>query len=285
VSLQIKMQRLLFCLSAIAAYSPLEALAPQSRRHAVHLSPHQNFNSMLLCQSSQEDYIHESSEHEWTRRNVISKSFAFGALTAPVLFPDSARAKTVDVSGGGRLFEINDPETYSALVYLPKIEGQNIKKKYPVLFVLHGAGRNELDVWNLSNIKGEHSGLAPSLLQEGTAPPELYDNCIVITPYSRGKQSFYEEPRSKLLQFMGWSISSDGGGAQGVDVDRIDREKKFLFGFSDGATLGIELMTTGKFAAGVFAAYGFTGTLPQLALERLKGLPMWIFHSADDGMY
>ena len=54
---------------------------------------------------------------------------------------------------------------------------------------------------------------------------------------------------------------------------------------SDGATLGVELMTTRFFAGGVFAAYGFTGKLPSLALERLKGQPMWIFHSADDVIF
>ena len=82
---------------------------------------------------------------------------------------------------------------------------------------------------------------------------------------------------------MGWSISNDGGGIQGVDINRIDLTRKFLFGFSDGATLGIELMTTRKFSAGVFCAYGFTGKLPPKALERLQDLPHWIFHSADDG--
>jgi len=54
---------------------------------------------------------------------------------------------------------------------------------------------------------------------------------------------------------------------------------------SDGATLGIELMTTNLFKGGIFAAYGFTGTLPQLALERLKDKPMWIFHSVDDVIF
>lgn len=44
-------------------------------------------------------------------------------------------------------------------------------------------------------------------------------------------------------------------------------------------------MTTNTFQAGIFAAYGFTGKLPKLALERLQGKPMWIFHSADDVIF
>ena len=44
-------------------------------------------------------------------------------------------------------------------------------------------------------------------------------------------------------------------------------------------------MTTRIFRGGVFAAYGFSGKLLQLALERLKGLPMWVFHSKDDVVF
>mmetsp|Transcript_3890 Transcript_3890/g.7485 ORF Transcript_3890/g.7485 Transcript_3890/m.7485 type:complete len:161 (-) Transcript_3890:227-709(-) len=85
---------------------------------------------------------------------------------------------------------------------------------------------------------------------------------------------------------MNFSLSQqDGGGRQGIDLDKVDLDCQCLFGFSDGATLGVELMTTRKFVAGVFCAYGYTGKLPSLALERLKGLPMWIFHSVDDGIF
>lgn len=216
-----------------------------------------------------------------TRRDVISTSMGSAALLLPAF---NAHAKTIPVLGEGRLFEVHDPQTYPALVYIPKMK-EPPTTKLPVLIILHGAGKNELDVWNLADIQGEHSGLAPSLLAAGKAPPELYENFIVIAPYSKGRTSFYEEPRSKLLQFIRWACSSDGGGMQGIDVDIMDLDRQFLFGFSDGATLGIELMTTRKFAGGVFAAYGFTGKLPPLALERLQGLPMWIFHSADDVIF
>lgn len=35
----------------------------------------------------------------------------------------------------------------------------------------------------------------------------------------------------------------------------------------------------------MIAAYGFTGTLPELALKRLVGIPFWVFHSADDVIF
>lgn len=47
--------------------------------------------------------------------------------------------------------------------------------------------------------------------------------------------------------------------------------------------MGVELATTGRFAACVFAAYGLTGTLPPRAVELLSATPVWIFHSRDDG--
>lgn len=226
---------------------------------------------------------------------ILASLSGFMAVKDPAWCEEAAfsnRILRMDETEPVNLFEIHDTNTYSGLVYVPKEVAQQDRsnsdappKKFPVLFILHGAGKNELNVWNLANMKGEHGGLAPSLLASKQAPRELYENFVVIAPYARGKASFYEEPRSKILQFIEFSLSTDGGGAQGIDLDKVDTDCKFLLGFSDGATLGVELMTTRKFAAGVFCAYGFTGKLPQLALERLKGIPMWIFHSADDVIF
>ena len=58
-----------------------------------------------------------------------------------------------------------------------------------------------------------------------------------------------------------------------------------MFGFSDGATVAIELLTTRRFRGAVVAAYGFTGVLPPRAVERLAGVPLWVFHSADDVIF
>jgi predicted esterase len=286
-----------------------------------------------------------------SRRKVIKTTTASCTATIPVLLLNqsssscsakeeievgAATEKTkvkveVDVQNGkGKLFEINDPNTYPALVYIPsdssrstfEDENDNVhksddnekntkgkKKNYPVIVLLHGAGKNELDIWNLANPKGEHAGLIPSLLFNSNKnantdtnfnanlakpPPELYENFVVIAPYSIGRRSFYEEPRSKIIQFVKWACKGNDTNAnanesQSADnsniADRIDLDRIFLFGFSDGATLGVELMTTNIFKGGIFAAYGFTGKLPSLAIERLKNKPMWIFHSADDVIF
>ena len=178
------------------------------------------------------------------RRKVIVKSLQSTLITTMLSSSSNLTqrciGKEIDIQNGkGILYEINDPNTYPALVYKPNGAMNTVSKtthQYPVIIVLHGAGKNELDVWNLANSNGEHAGLIPSLLNSSTsstslsggmAPSELYDNFIVIAPYSIGKRSFYEEPRSKILQFVKWACSSEGIN----DNDIIDKNRLFLFGF------------------------------------------------------
>ncbi|KAL7580714.1 hypothetical protein ACA910_000999 [Epithemia clementina (nom. ined.)] len=194
-----------------------------------------------------------------------------------VLTKDSRRSAT-----GSALIRVRDPNTYEALVYAPL--SQTESEKLPLLLVLHGAGNNDQSAWSLADINGEHSGLAPSLLASQRAPEILANTFCVVAPYvGDGKRSFYEEPRSKLLRFLDWVLSDEGKAAgcpQNIDPCRI-----CLFGFSDGATVAVELATTLRFQCVVVAAYGFTGTLPKLGLERLERVPMWVFHSADDVIF
>lgn len=207
------------------------------------------------------------------RRHLFASSFASVLIGAP------PRVSGMTVPGGV-VVQVADPDTYSALSYSPAAEVGGAK--LPLIVVLPGAGRNDRDAWDLADSNGEHRGLAPSLLASGRAPPELARNFAVVTPYAAGRRSFYEEPRRRILQFVDWVCSEQGrrAGCPDVDPSRI-----FLFGFSDGATLGVELATSGRFRGGVFAAYGFTGELPALALERLRDLPIWVFHCADDVIF
>jgi len=224
------------------------------------------------------------SDRAWMgcRRDAIVA--AAGMLAALSLPASSSSEEVGQASKRGRgvaretLVQVADPSSYSALAYAPP----GAKRKLPLIVVLHGAGKNELDAWSLADPTGEHAGLAPSLLATGRAPPELANNFALVAPYSAGKRSFYEEPRKRVLQFVDW-VCSEQGRAAGCPL--VDPDRVFLFGFSDGATVGIELMTSGRFKGGVFAAYGFTGQLPELALKRLKDVPIWIFHSADDVIF
>lgn len=178
------------------------------------------------------------------------------------------------------LSAVTDPSSYSALMYSNSI---NQDKKVPLLVVLHGAGNNQDGVWSLADLQGEHAGLLPSLISNNQAPPVAVDNFAIVAPYAAGKRSFYEDPRSRLLKFVEWVCSEEGqkaGCPSNIDPNRI-----FLFGFSDGATVAVELATTRRFKACVICAYGYSGVLPQLALDRLKDIPFWVFHSADDVIF
>jgi len=223
------------------------------------------------------------------RRDVLA-----GAVVSslPARAGAAAEAERVGrTSGAGTsalLREVTDPATYSALSYAPPG-----KSRLPLIVVLPGAGENKRDVWNLVDPRGEHRGLAPSLLATGLAPSSLSENFAVVAPYAKGLLSFYAEPRSKMLAFINWVLSPAGRAAGCPDVDP---SRVFLFGFSDGATEAVELLTTkqrfgpneevrSKFAGGVICSYGFTGTLPAAAASRLSDVPVWEFHSAVDAIF
>jgi predicted peptidase len=177
----------------------------------------------------------------------------------------------------------NDLATYISLVYTPPMKENESSKYYPLIIFLPGAGRNLRDVTNLADPIGEYGGLLPSLVSTKLAPNALMDNFVLVSPYCQGSSSFYNEPRSKLLTFISNFISWYDANHGKIF---IDRNRLFLFGFSDGATLAVELLTTRRFAGAIVASYGYTGEmLPSMALQRLKGIPMWVFHSEDDVIY
>jgi len=186
---------------------------------------------------------------------------------------------TVSASDRPSMSVVTDPNTYSALYYAPP----NNSELDPLIIVLHGAGRNEQDIQNLANPQGEHAGLIPSLIESGKAPEILLDKFAVLAPYSYGKPSFYNDSRKSLIDFVQWAIQNRN--TKDCPIN-FDPNRIILFGFSDGATVGVELLTTKRFIGGVICSYGYTGkTLPGPAIDRLSNIPMWVFHSADDVIF
>jgi predicted peptidase len=216
-----------------------------------------------------------------SRREAVLATLTSTSAAVWLSCQEPAIASTA--SGSTLLLQVTDPHTYSALAYAPPHK-KDESDLPPLILVLHGAGKNDQDMLSdLGSIRGEHAGLIPSLIQAGQAPQELIDNCAVLAPYSYGSPSFYEEPRSKLLSFVQWA-SSPAGKEAGCPL--FDPSRIIILGFSDGATVAVELLTTGRFAGGVICSYGFTGSsLPELALQRLANIPVWVFHSADDVIY
>ncbi|CAB9497868.1 phospholipase Carboxylesterase [Seminavis robusta] len=259
-------------------------------RSALAAVPVERRETDLCCHQQRQS----NSTAELARRELLPRLFGVNVLAVssaiiPPFLVGSGSKAALGVTGSKKkdyyyLKSVTDPNTYPALVYSnPKSASNNQDKKIPLLVVLHGAGKNDETVWSLADPKGEHAGLLPSLIACDTAPETATDNFAVVAPYAAGKQSFYEEPRSKLLRFVEW-VCSEQGQEAGCPAN-IDPARVFLFGFSDGATVAVELATTRRFKACIICAYGFSGVLPKLALERLKDVPMWIFHSADDVIF
>jgi predicted esterase len=147
------------------------------------------------------------------------------------------------------------------------------------LVVLHGAGKNEdsSTFKALGDSRGDHANLPLQLLASNKAPDVLAEQFCVVAPYAYPQRSFLNEPRDKLLQFI-----------QQLPKYNVhfDPTRLFLFGFSDGATVAVELATSRLFCGIVVAAYGYTGAnLPPFALQRLKGIGMWVWHSVDDAVF
>eukprot|EP00565_Helicotheca_tamesis_P002707 CAMPEP_0185731152 /NCGR_PEP_ID=MMETSP1171-20130828/12002_1 /TAXON_ID=374046 /ORGANISM="Helicotheca tamensis, Strain CCMP826" /LENGTH=420 /DNA_ID=CAMNT_0028400351 /DNA_START=29 /DNA_END=1294 /DNA_ORIENTATION=+ len=264
------------------------------------MSPSLSTSVQVKQQKDQECHVKSTASITSTRRQATA-TIALASLASTIFLPLSTYATTTNTNQQNiPLQTITDPNTYSSLCYVStnnKSSSNNNNKPLPLIVFLHGAGKNELPISNLANPAGEHGGLLPSLIASGKAPDTLLQNFVVVCPYSQNKRSFYEEPRGKLLSFLDWfvtdgiqQVATNSKGTTNNDDDddgviKIDTSKIFLFGFSDGATLSVELLTTRKFAGAVIASYGFSGILPARALERLKGLPVWVLHCAEDVIF
>jgi predicted esterase len=251
------------------------------------------------------------------RREFISAAVQqLSLLVPPIMHPSMSQA-IIDAPTTfprGVIFEIEDPSTYSAVVYVPppaKHNGQAKNKEaqcksepYPLLVVLHGAGNNKQSAMHeftnsgsSTSPPGDYTNLPPCLLSHDQAPHSLSDNFVVVAPYvGKGTSgSLYDEPRGKILSFVKWfdnwiesqcfEYSGEDVGTSSCCTIGINRQRVSLFGFSEGSTLAVELATTRQFNGVVLASYGYTGKLPPLALERLYGIPIWVFHSKGDDVY
>lgn len=222
------------------------------------------------------------------RRQIIQSSTVVAAMFQQN--KSYAEESSTQISRGA-IFEIKDPNSYSAVVYIPRAkDGKEMAKQtsLPLLVVLHGAGVNEHSaLYEFTTPGGDHTNLPPYLLSTRQAPSSLSENFVVVAPYvGQGKRSLYDEPRGKILLFIKWfnSYIESQTLNDGTNVS-INRQKVSLFGFSEGATLAVELATTRQFQGVVTASYGFTGPLPKIAIERLQGIPIWAFHSKGDDIY
>mmetsp|Transcript_3124 Transcript_3124/g.4806 ORF Transcript_3124/g.4806 Transcript_3124/m.4806 type:complete len:359 (-) Transcript_3124:9-1085(-) len=272
------------CINALCGQHELcrspRLLALSSRRRDDHYSDKQAGSNF------------DTPQQQVSRRQLIQSSTTAAGILQQLASPAvSHAAEESNQISRGTIFEVHDPNSYSAVVYVPGAKDGKEQAKQtslPLLVVLHGAGVNERTAfYEFTTPGGDHTNLPPYLLSTHQAPPSLSENFVVVAPYvGQGKRSLYDEPRSKILSFIKWfnthieSQTFDDG----TNIS-INRQKVSLFGFSEGATLAVELATTRQFQGVVTASYGFTGPLPKMAIERLQGIPIWAYHSKGDDIY
>ena len=260
---------------------------PQSTLHGVQTTTITRF---VKSNDNESKYEYVTIEEDSTivdRRRVLQSTTKACISSLPFItstaYPSNAQEEQSSIPRG-KIFEITqEPNSFSGVAYIPN----TIKKSYPLLVVLHGAGNNKQQSAIDAFTTGDHKMLPPSLLYTNQAPSSLSDNFIVIAPYvGKDKRSLYDEPRSKLLNFIRYfNTYIESQTIQDGTSISINRQCISLFGFSEGSTLAVELETTRQFNGLVLCSYGFTGILPQKAIERLQGIPIWIFHSTNDDVY
>jgi len=264
---------------------------PQSSLHGVQTTVQTTVIARLKSNDDelQCDYVMIEEDSTIIDRRQVLQSTTKACISSltfiTTTYPSNAQEEHSSIPRArGKIFEIDDKNSFSGVAYIPNI----IKKSYPLLVVLHGAGNNKQQSAIDAFTTGDHKMLPPSLLlYANQAPSSLSDNFIVIAPYvGMDKRSLYDEPRSKVLDFIRYfNTYIESQTIQDGTSISINRQRISLFGFSEGSTLAVELATTRQFNGLVLCSYGFTGILPQKAIERLQGIPLWIFHSTKDDVY
>jgi len=186
-------------------------------------------------------------------------------LMAVILFSlcAPALAQSLDVKIDGNLPEIHKFEAevtkkakLDYLVYLP--EGYDAsEKEWPVLFWLHGDGAQPLR-GGLAELR---SYGPPKMSEQGWDHP-----FIIVAPQLWGEVHWDPDTLHAVLK----KILADY---------RVDEDRVYLMGYSRGG------FGTWEFACSYpeyFAAVVPISARAMTAIERIKDVPIWIFHGAKD---
>eukprot|EP01006_Ploeotia_vitrea_P010677 TRINITY_DN27691_c0_g1_i1.p1 TRINITY_DN27691_c0_g1~~TRINITY_DN27691_c0_g1_i1.p1 ORF type:complete len:256 (+),score=26.17 TRINITY_DN27691_c0_g1_i1:113-880(+) len=177
----------------------------------------------------------------------------------------------------GPLTLINDPNTFSALSYVPRSYDPT-GPPLPLMIYLHGAGENgaNKDAWSVAASKHKTEGTPPEVLSCDTAIPELANNFSVISPHAkRGwiREITEANAAGPLMAFMDFLVANQG---KMDGIPKFDANRVYITGHSDGATAALKAAATRRFAACLSVACGGGDG------HKLKGVPVWLVHGAND---
>ncbi|MEO3945891.1 alpha/beta hydrolase-fold protein [Gorillibacterium sp. CAU 1737] len=118
-------------------------------------------------------------------------------------------------------------------------------KSYPVLFTLHGKGSNEQDLLSLMSAAGD-SFLLIGI--RGDLPAGMGYQYYELQSIGNPVRSQFDQAVSKLEAFMDWAETQYS----------IDRSRRYVAGFSQGAILALTLAhTRGDKLKGIIALNGY----------------------------
>ena len=146
--------------------------------------------------------------------------------------------------------------TTQYLIYLPKDYEAQSKKRWPLMLFLHGAGERGTNIAKVA-VHGP-----PKLVKQGRDFP-----FIIVSPQCPNGERWDNDVLLALLDEVG-------------EKYRVDESRVYLTGLSMGGygAWSLGLTHPERFAA-IAPICG--GGNPRTA-EKLKGLPIWVFHGAKD---
>jgi predicted peptidase len=154
--------------------------------------------------------------------------------------------------------EITKKVSLKYLLYLPKGYGQKKDQKWPVMLFLHGAGERGDDL----NVVKKHG--PPKLIEAGKEFP-----FIVVSPQCPNS-SWWPEQVDALVGLLD-DIESKYA---------VDHEREYLTGLSMGG-FGTWALAT-RYPARFAALAPICGGGDRFLVNRLKNVPVWVFHGAKD---
>lgn len=188
-----------------------------------------------------------------------------GVLTVLVvcgLWAGSATAKEKSAKGGQseQMFrkEITKQVSLKYLLYLPKGYGEKKDQKWPLMLFLHGAGERGNDV----NLVKKHG--PPKLIDQGKEFP-----FIVVSPQCP-TTSWWPEQIDALTALL-----DEVQAKYAVDLNRV-----YVTGLSMGGFGTWSLAT--RYPERFAAIAPICGGGDRFLANRLKNLPVWVFHGAKD---
>jgi predicted peptidase len=209
-------------------------------------------------------------EHGSTSIAEASSAIVNAAGNTVLLQRSMSARHTLEPFGEGSLLKIGDPSTYAALVHVPPkgVGRTGDADRFPLLLFLHGAGESGKEWFKLKKLVHPGATTPMPALSNGTAIPALANRFIVIAPQTPYREYF---PTKKVLTFLSFVLDPDVLGR------RIDKQKLYITGHSNGGFAALRVAASKRFAA--VAPIAPSG---RVSAHELRNVPVWAFHGKND---